>query len=88
MIYRFNRIFEPQKHDCNDKTYFSGLEETSPYLRKPFPRKILYFKTLTHVLQDVFVIVAPSDLFGCGEKHLELNPFVTFYSEGALAILN
>ena len=47
-FYRFNRIFEPQKHDCNDKTYFSCLEETSPY-PKPFPRKILYLKMLTHI---------------------------------------
>ena len=47
-FHRFNRIFEPQEYDCNDKTYFCCLEETNPYLRKPFARKILYLKTLNH----------------------------------------
>ena len=46
-FYRFDCIFEAQKHDCN-KTKFDCPEETSPYLRKPFPRKILYLNPLTH----------------------------------------
>ena len=34
-FYRFNHIFEPQKHACNDTKYFGCLEEISSYLRKP-----------------------------------------------------
>ena len=46
---RFDCIFEAQKHDCNKKRNFGCPEETSPYLRKPFPRKILYLNPLTHI---------------------------------------
>ena len=47
-FYRFHRIFYAQKQDCRDKNIFGCLEETSPYLRKPFPRKILFLNPLTH----------------------------------------
>ena len=36
-------------YDYDDNKYFSCLEEISPYLRKPFPRKIIYLNPLTHI---------------------------------------
>ena len=42
-FYRFDCVFDAQKHDCNKKRNFGCPEETSPYLRK-----ILYLNPLTH----------------------------------------
>ena len=37
------------KNTIATKNLFGCLEETSPYLRKPFPRKIIYLNPLTHM---------------------------------------
>ena len=44
----FERIFEVQKYDSNDKEYSNCLEGTRTYLKKPIPRKMLYLNPLTH----------------------------------------
>ena len=80
-FYRFDCIFEAQKHDC--KKQIGCPEETSPYLRKPFPKEILYLNPLTHMYKQTVRHIQTSTNI---DKHRQISRHANSYRHRVIPI--